>query len=482
MRTGTHLRTAGTVGDQAPRPSACTSTSAGAGNRVTAAAAAPVSRRAAIVGGVVVLGAGLAGSAALWARASDAAETSVVATADATSAGMPPTGGAAGGVPGEQAAVSTASSAMVARDDLLDTSDLFTERDLEQTPDLSAATTLAVTDGQDVTVTTEGVYVLSGTATDASIVVAATDAKVQLVLSGLSVTNADAPAIYVKDADKVFVTTTGDVGSALGVTGAFVPDGETDLDAVIWSASDLTLNGTGTLALSAAQGHGVACKDDLAVTGGTYDVTSGSHGLKAHDSVRVCGGSLTIDAGSDGIHAEDADDDTTGFVYVSGGDLSITAASQGIRATTVAMIDGGTLDVSAAEGIEATYVQVNDGTIAITASDDGVNATANSQALGVVAEFNGGDVTIQTGAGDTDAVDANGSIYVNGGTLAITSPTSAFDFDQTGVISGGTVTVNGEQVTEMPSGMAGRAGGAGGRAGGAGAGAGQAAGAPVSRA
>ena len=477
MRTGTHLRTSETIGDQTSRPSA----SAGAGSRMTAAAAAPVSRRAAIVGGVVVLGAGLAGSAALWARASDAAETSVVATADATSAGMPPTEGAAGGVPGEQATVSTASSAMVGRDDLLDTTDLFTERDLAQTPDLSAATTLTVTDGQDVTVTTEGVYVLSGAATDATVIVTATDAKVQLVLSGLSVTNADAPAIYVKDADKVFVTTTGDVGSALGVTGAFVPDGETDLDAVIWSASDLTLNGTGTLALSAAQGHGVVCKDDLAVTGGTYDVTSGSHGLKAHDSVCVCGGSLTIDAGSDGIHAEDADD-ATGFVYVSGGDLSITAASQGIRATTVVMIDDGTLDVSAAEGIEATYVQVNGGTIAIAASDDGVNATANSQALGVVAEFNGGDVTIQTGAGDTDAVDANGSIYVNGGTLTITSSTSAFDYDQTGVISGGTVTVNGEQVTEMPSGMAGRAGGAGGRAGGADAGAGQAAGAPVSRA
>ncbi|HEL1973433.1 TPA: hypothetical protein TYI96_001364, partial [Streptococcus suis] len=45
--------------------------------------------------------------------------------------------------------------------------------------------------------------------------------------------------------------------------------------------------------------------------------------------------------------------------------------------------------------------------------------------------------------------DANGDIYISGGTIAVTAPTSAFDFDGTVEFTGGTVTVNGEQITEI---------------------------------
>ena len=73
----------------------------------------------------------------------------------------------------------------------------------------------------------------------------------------------------------------------------------------------------------------------------------------------------------------------------------------------------------------------------------------------MVIEFNGGDTTIVMGSGDTDAVDANGSIYVNDGTISITG-SSAFDYDVTGELNGGTVTVNGSQITEMTTQMMGR--------------------------
>ena len=52
------------------------------------------------------------------------------------------------------------------------------------------------------------------------------------------------------------------------------------------------------------------------------------------------------------------------------------------------------------------------------------------------------------GQGDTDAVDSNGSIAVNGGSLNITAQ-SAFDFETEGKINGGEVTVNGEKITEI---------------------------------
>ena len=68
------------------------------------------------------------------------------------------------------------------------------------------------------------------------------------------------------------------------------------------------------------------------------------------------------------------------------------------------------------------------------------------------------------GAGDTDAIDSNGSIIINSGTVTITA-NSPFDYDTTGEINGGTITVNGETVTEMTNQFGGGMGGQGGRGG-----------------
>lgn len=69
----------------------------------------------------------------------------------------------------------------------------FTDRDLEQSPDLSKATEMTVSDGKTLSITKAGIYRITGTASDATISVdAADDAKVQLVLDGVSVTNSSA--------------------------------------------------------------------------------------------------------------------------------------------------------------------------------------------------------------------------------------------------------------------------------------------------
>ena len=341
---------------------------------------------------------------------------------------------------------------------LLSQDDLFTDRDLEQTADTTNATRITVTDGDDVTITEEGVYILSGTATDCSGIVTADDsAKVQLVLDGLSITNGDAPAVYVKSADKVFITTASD-GNALTVTGDLTADGDTNVDAAIFSKSDLVLNGTGSLTV-ASSANGVTSKDDLKVTGGTYDITSTADALEANDLVAISDGTLRIKSSKDGIHSENDDDDTLGHVFVCGGILDITATDDGIQAKSVVQVDGGNLTISATECIEGTYVQVNGGALDLTATDDGINAKADSSSYDVVIEFTGGDTTITMGPGDTDAVDSNGDIHVRGGTITI-SANSPFDYEHQGSITGGTVTVNGQQVTEMPAQM--MPGGAGG--------------------
>jgi hypothetical protein len=335
---------------------------------------------------------------------------------------------------------------------LIDTTDMFTDRDLEQSPDLGDATYITLESGKDVNITSEGTYVISGTATDVSIIVEAADTdKVQLVLDGADITNSTSPAIYVKSADKVFVTATGD--NSLSVTGTFTADGTTNTDAVIYSKDDLVLNGTGSLTISSTS-NGISCKDDLKVTGGTFKITSTDDAVEANDSISIYAGSFDIDSQKDGFHSENSDDDSAGYIYIKDGTFNIEAEEDGIQATTVLMIDGGTFDITGSEGLEATYVQINGGTISISASDDGINATQKSSSYDVVIEVNGGDITVVMGSGDTDGFDANGSIYINGGTINVTG-NSAFDYDKTAELNGGTVIINGEEVTEIPQSMMG---------------------------
>ncbi|MCR5785359.1 MAG: carbohydrate-binding domain-containing protein [Eubacterium sp.] len=339
-------------------------------------------------------------------------------------------------------------------------SDYFTDRDLEQTADLTDAEYITLSDGTDVEITEEGVYVISGSATDVTITVDCEDenAKVQLVLDGASITNTDMPAIYVKAADKVFVTLADGTSSTLEVTGTYATDDEENFDAVIYAKDDLVLNGTGSLTIVSASGNGIAAKDDLKITGGTYDITASDSALDVNDLIAICDGDITINATNDGLHCEYSDDDTVGEIYISGGTFNITAGDDAIHAQTLITIDGGTFTINAAEGIEATYIIINDGTIDITASDDGINAASKSSAYTATIEVNGGEITISMSGNDTDAMDSNANIIINGGTIDITGD-SAFDYDGTGELNGGTVTVNGEEITELTNSMMGGMGG-----------------------
>ena len=335
----------------------------------------------------------------------------------------------------------------------LDTSDLFSDRDLEQTADLTGATKVTLSDGETVSIKTEGVYVISGTAQNAQIVVNAGDEdKVQLVLDGVSMTNDSTPCIYVQSADKVFVTTT-DSDSSLTVTGTFTSDGTTNTDAVIFSKDDLVLNGTGTLTISSTD-NGITSKDDLKVTGGTLVISCISDALEANDSIRIADGTVTVEACKDGLHAENDEDNTVGYVYIGGGTLTINASDDAVHATTIAQVDGGTIDLTAAEGIEGTYIQINDGSITIAAADDGINVGQKSSITTPAVEVNGGEINVTMASGDTDAIDANGNLVLNGGTLNLTAQ-SPFDYDGTARNNGATIIVNGTQTDTITNQMMG---------------------------
>ncbi|MBR5371266.1 MAG: carbohydrate-binding domain-containing protein [Oscillospiraceae bacterium] len=326
----------------------------------------------------------------------------------------------------------------------LDTASVFTDRDLSNTPDLSKAKTLTVSDDAVLEITEEGVYVLRGTAKNCTVKVNADkSAKVQIVLDGVSITNSDFPAVYVVSADKVFVTTAEKTENTLSVTGTFRTDGETKTDAVIFSKDDLVLNGLGTLNITSAEGNGVSSKDDLKVTGGTYTFNTALDSLEANDMLAVADGSFTFETKKDAMNSES-------YVYIKDGTFTVNAKSDGVQGNVLVQIDGGTLTINSSEGIESTYVQINGGTIKINASDDGINASQKCEGQTPTVEITGGDITIVMAQGDTDGIDANGYIKVSGGKIDVTAPCMSFDYDKDAEYTGGTIIINGEQVNEIP--------------------------------
>ena len=241
--------------------------------------------------------------------------------------------------------------------------DMFTERDLAGTYEESEAVYVTLSDGgitgetagvaingQTVTITEEGTYVFSGTLSEGQIVVDADDAKVQIVLDNVDITCASSAAVYVKSAEKVFVTLAEGSQNTLRNTDEYVAVDDNNIDAVIFSKSDLTLNGTGSLTIVSAEGHGIVSKDDLKITGGTYDITAAGHALSGKDSVRIADGTFVLTAGKDGIHSENEDNEEKGYIYIADGDFTITSDGDGMDASNIVQIEDGTFDITAGGG------------------------------------------------------------------------------------------------------------------------------------
>ena len=191
---------------------------------------------------------------------------------------------------------------------LLDTSDMFSSRDIESGYEESECTiiklngTSASIDGEGATakkgtvkVDSEGTYLISGTLDDGIIVVDADSSdKIRLILNGVTIRSSTGAAIYVKQADKVFITLAkGTENTLSNTTDSEMAD---NVDAVVFSKDDLTVNGEGSLTVTANSGHAIVCKDDLVISGGKYSITSQKKALDANDSIRIAGGTFDIDA------------------------------------------------------------------------------------------------------------------------------------------------------------------------------------------
>lgn len=387
----------------------------------------------------------------------------------------------------------------------------FTDRDKSSEYDESSAVKITLNgssavvsgsgvniSGSTVTITSAGTYIISGSLSDGQIVIAASDSdKVQLVLNNAEINCNTSAAVYVKSADKVFVTLPAGTTNSLGGGTEYVQTDDNTVDGVIFSKSDLTLNGTGTLKIDADYRHGIVTKDTLCITGGTYVIDAVKTCLAGKDGIKILDGSFTLTAGSKGLNSGNDDDAREGSIYIAGGTFTIKSEDDSIHADGSCIIAGGTYTIAAGddgihanydtiitdgsititdsyEGIEGRRITVSGGIINLTASDDGINAatggSSDEQRMpgGQKGEFGGfgrqkgADVQSQDGQQSQEmqmpqdgqqpqemqapaSRSASDDVYVKitGGTITVNAGGDGIDSNGNLYITGGTVYVAG---------------------------------------
>lgn len=349
--------------------------------------------------------------------------------------------------------------------------EMFTDRDWEDSYDANSPTitfdgdTITTTsdtvviDGSTATIIQEGTYILSGTLTDGTLLIDAPDtAKIQLVLGGVNLHSESYAPLYIREADKVFVTLAPDSENTLSNSGTYTQQDDHNVDAPLFCRSDLTLNGTGTLTVTSPGGHGIVCKDDLVVTGGTYTLTAASHGLSANDSVRIGAGSFTVTSGKDGIQSQNDEDTSLGFVYLVAGTYTFTCDGDGISASSYMTVVDGTYTLTCGGGsangethtdntmgmgggpgapgfpgstTQDTTTDTTTGTATDTPSCKGLKA-------GTTLTVEGGTFTIDSA---DDALHSNGDVTVYAGTYQLNTGDDAMHADNALTIQGGDISI-----------------------------------------
>ncbi len=337
----------------------------------------------------------------------------------------------------------------------------FSDRDLDGSWDDATAAHITLTgegasidgvdvsaDGQTVTIQDEGVFVFSGALSDGQIIVDAQDTdKVQIVLNGVDIKCGDGPAIYVKQADKVFITLAEGSENTLSDGAEYeLAEGEDEPNACVFSKDDLTINGSGALLVTGNYDHGIRGKDDLKITGGNVTVTAVGDAIKGKDCVAICAGTFDLTAGGDGIQSSNDTDASCGWVSITGGSFTIDAGNDGIQAETTLQIGDGTFDITTGGGAEVSSTSENAGQAGgwgvwqnpldtTEETSDSAKALKASQTLLYIA---GGEFTINA---SDDALHSNGDVTVAGGGFTIATGDDGLHADGAATVSGGTVDI-----------------------------------------
>lgn len=191
-------------------------------------------------------------------------------------------------------------------------------------------------------------------------------------------------------------------------------------------ASNVTINGQGSLTMENMKQYGVFATDDLVIESGRLNIQSSGSGLVTLHKSNPQNANMTINGG---------------HITVAS---NIEKGHAGLIAGNRLIINDGEIDVlSSYEGYVGKYITINGGKANLVAADDGIVSKDPFYEEGVVSDV---DVTVNGGVTQIlaagDALDSNGALTVAGGNnlLASSSQTNgSMDFEGKGVLSGGTL-------------------------------------------
>lgn len=298
-------------------------------------------------------------------------------------------------------------------------------------------------DNSTATITSEGTYIITGNLTGGKIVID-TDSKsdVRLVLDGADIENSLEPAIQVENAGRLYITLNENTENSLSGNLSFSQNSESA--GVIYSNSDITLNGRGNLNISSSSGSGIVSEKNITITGGTIDISSGRYGISAAESVRISSAMISVVSKNNGIVSFNDENDSSGFIYISDGIFKINSEGSAIDAKNILLIDGGAFNITTSPctqlnedgngyGLKAgEEISVNSGDFVFSTSDNAVNSNSkisiNGGSFTISSEKNGidGKSTVLIGESTIDIIKSHigiegETVFVQGGILNITS-------------------------------------------------------------
>lgn len=301
-----------------------------------------------------------------------------------------------------------------------------------------------------VTISAGGTYRISGKLTKGQVVVTGSE-KVKLYLDGAEITSPSGPALVCVNEKRTVLSLAKGTKNVLtdSADNAETTESGNNVDACALFAQDkLTINGSGSLAVSGNSRDGIVCKDTLKLVNGTITVDAAEDGVKGKDCVAMFGADLTVTAGNDGVKSTEDSDAAKGFLQLPDGETfgGGNPPSGNAPSGDVPGQNGQNANAENADVIQAAAVQTDTTAASVTDAADSQTTTTTTTADDATSKgikcggnlvMSGGSCTIHS----TDhAVHAAGTAELSGTTLDITS-------DNKGISSHGDLTVSDGSIT-----------------------------------
>lgn len=285
--------------------------------------------------------------------------------------------------------------------------------------------------GSTVTITSPGIYSVSGTSSGVNITVdTSLDGTVYLLLGDVTMTNSSMACIFVNSADLTVLQLEGDSSFTSSNSSAVTVD-DASVDGVIHARDDLSIIGSGSMSVTSSYLHGIVAKDDLTITGGELTVKATKKAIDASDSVAIANATIDLTSGTDAIQVEN--DSADSYFLMESGSLTIDAEQDGIQ---VSLSEDATTDFSG-------YINITGGTLDITSgagASSGLDESTSQKGIKSDGDIALKAATVTVSSAD-DSVHCAGGCYIYSGTYNLASGDDGIHCDSELYISGGDVNV-----------------------------------------